>query len=572
MPLQVSVRRVSRRVLGKPCAPFRAVFAAFATRCFPLLYFLFATVAPCAIAQQDPAIQLRQEMQQRQRQEEVQAAPALPKPAVQPALAARPEDVAEPMPVLRSPAINIKANDLLGDSQIESLIAPYQRLDIGQQRISLLLRQLNAQLVTQGLVTSRATVVGVDPGANVLNIELLPGRIDAYTAGNQPLETGVQNAFPGQPSDLLVLQDIEQGVQQIQRLRRYQAEVRILPGQSSTTSLVDLLLTETKFSWLQLALDNQGAKATGRERTRASLSLDNTLGLLDNVGLTYLRSSRSEVGVAALAIPFGYNTWSASYAASRYRQDLPADLKERGGSSTATVAWNRVMHLSAAGRDMAELSLTSSDSWRKIDGIRLTPDQLAVVKAAFTGLRQGDGWRAWGELSASRGVPWLGATDDSDGLASADPHAQFTKFEAHAGLIYAPSADVGQYVGQLDAQTSRVGLYGTEQFRLGGMSTVRGFDEGAAFGDRGFVFRHEWRIKPSLLAVIDTQATPLVFVDHGSSRLVGGPTARLASAGAGMRFVARRWSADLLVARPIDHSSAMTDSRWHLHASLRIDL
>jgi len=244
-------------------------------------------------------------MQQRQRQEEVQAAPALPKPAVQPALAARPEDVAEPMPVLRSPAINIKANDLLGDSQIESLIAPYQRLDIGQQRISLLLRQLNAQLVTQGLVTSRATVVGVDPGANVLNIELLPGRIDAYTAGNQPLETGVQNAFPGQPSDLLVLQDIEQGVQQIQRLRRYQAEVRILPGQSSTTSLVDLLLTETKFSWLQLALDNQGAKATGRERTRASLSLDNTLGLLDNVGLTYLRSSRSEVGVAALAIPFG---------------------------------------------------------------------------------------------------------------------------------------------------------------------------------------------------------------------------------------------------------------------------
>ena len=502
----------------------------------------------------------------------MQTTPSLPKPVTQTELAARPEDVAEPLPVLRSPTIRITTNGLLGDEQRQALIAGYERLDLGQQRISLLLRQLNAQLATQGLVTSRATVTGVDPVANVLNIELLAGRIDAYTSSNHPLEAGVLNAFPRQPSDLLVLQDIEQGVQQIQRLRRYQAEVRILPGQSSTTSLVDLLLTETKPWWLQLALDNQGAKATGRERSRASLSLDNTLGLLDSLGLTYLRSRDSEVGVAALAIPVGYNTWSASYAASRYRQGLPADLKEKGGSYTATVAWNRVIHLSAAGRDMAELSLTSSDSWRQIDAIRLTPDQLAVVKAAFTGLRQGEGWRAWGEVSASRGMPWLGATDDSRGLASADPHAQFSKFELHAGLTYAPSADVGQYVGQLDAQTSRVGLYGTEQFRLGGMSTVRGFDEGAAFGDRGFVFRHEWRIKSSLLAAIDTQATPLVFVDHGSSRLVGGPTTRLASAGAGMRFAARHWSADLLVARPIDHRSAITDSRWHLHATLRIDL
>ncbi len=400
----------------------------------------------------------------------------------------------------------------------------------------------------------------------------MAGRIAGYGSDGKPLDPRIENAFPGKPNDPLVLEGIEQGVQQIQRLRRYQAEVRILPGQSPNTSLVDLMLTETKPWWLQVAADNQGAPETGRARGRATVSLDNTLGFLESIGLTYLRSSRSEVGIASIAVPYGYNTWSASYAASRYRQDLPFDLEEKGGSYTATLAWNRVLHLSAAGRDSVDVSLTSNDSWRKIGDVRLRDERLTVLRGSLVGLRQGNGWRAWGEADVARGLSWMGAIDDPGSLDSRAPHAQFTKFEAHGGLIYVPAADLGQYTSQIDAQTSPVGLYGIEQFRLGGFSSVRGYDEGTMSGDRGVLVRQEWAMKPFALDAVTARATPLVFVDAGWTKLVESATTRLVGAGAGLRFTGNKWGADFFLAKPISSSSNVNENSWHFYAALRIDL
>lgn len=529
-------------------------------------------IANLAFAQHDPAIQLQQEIKQQQRSSEVRPLEHSSATSPVPHLSSRPEDVPEATPVLGSPSISIESNGLLGDEQIQQIVAPYRQLSLGKQRIALLLRQLNAQLVVQGLVTSRAGIKRLDKQTNTLDIELLPGRIESYAADGLPAGQDLSHAFPSQDKNLLVLQDIEQGVHQIQRLRRYQAEVRILPGQSSDTSLVDVQLTEGESWWLQLSADNLGSQATGRVRERATVTLENALGVFDSIGLTYLRSHQSEVAIASLAVPQGYNTWSASYASSRYTQDLPAGLQEAGGSTTATLAWNRVLHLSAAGRDTAELALTHGDSWREIANITLIPNRLSVLKASFTRLRQGNGWRAWGELGISRGLPWFGAAEDSGALKSADPHAQFTKLEAHGGLIFAPSNGSGQYTGQIDAQMSTVGLYGTDQFRLGGLSSIRGYDEGAFSGDRGILFRHEWQFRPLALQAIDSQIKPLFFLDHGTARLIDGPTTRLSGAGAGVRLAAKHWGADVLVAKPLTHPSTIDANDWHVYATFRIDL
>ncbi len=536
------------------------------------LGILFGGLTLGAKAQQDPAIQLRQEMQQRQREESLQTLPSEPVLTEQPALQAHPEEVAEPEPLLHAPAITVQGNGLLDDETIASVTAPYRSLDLGRHRITLLMRQLNAQLVMRGLVTSRARIARMDARDNALAIDLVPGRIEDYASAGQPVEPEMRRAFPGEPQDLLVLQDVEQGVQQIQRLRRYQAELRILPGQTPDVSLIDVRLTEDKPWWFQFAADNLGSKSTGRERARATLALENTLGFLEGIGLTYLRSRDSEAAVATLAIPFGYNTLSASYAASRYTQDLPADLQEKGGSHTGTVAWNRVLHLSAAGRDAAELSLTYSDSWRKIDAYTLTPEQLTVLKASFVSIRQGNGWRAWGEFDVSRGLPWFGANSDSGQLPSAWPHAQFTKYEAHGGLIFQPASGIGQYIGQIDAQISRVGLYSTEQFRLGGMSTVRGYDEGLFSGDKGFLLRNEWQAAPWAIKAADAQAAPLLFADYGAARQIDSDIVRLAGAGAGLRFAGKRWNSEILAAKPVYHSAGIHNNSWHAYLTFRIDL
>ena len=494
------------------------------------------------------------------------------KDAGQPELAAEPESVPEPDPVLHSPSIALVDKGMLDDGWSQAVLDKYRPLDLGKQRVALLLRQLNAQLVVHGFVTSRARIKRADRQANVLEIELVPGRVESYSSEGKPVGESLLNAFPGKDKDILVLQDIEQGVQQIQRLRRYQAELRILPGQSPDASLVDIHLAEAKPWWFQFSGDNLGSRATGRNRARAVVSLENTLGFLESIGLTYLKSRESDATIASMAIPSGYNTWSASYAVSHFTQSLPADLQENGGSRTGTLAWNRVLHLSAAGRDAADVSLTRTNSQREIEGASLTPERLTVIRASISRLRQGDGWRAWGEFGLSRGVSWFGANDDSSTVDSADPHARFTKFEVHAGLSFKPKGDIGQYLGQIDAQTSRTGLYGSEQFRLGGMTTVRGYDEGAFSGDRGVLLRNEWHFSPKAIHALGGQVAPLGFIDHGVARVVNGSNTRLTGAGAGLRFSGKHWASDIFAARPLHHSSTIDAHGWQVHATFRIDL
>ena len=541
-------------------------FCGFVMRFSPL----FALWPIAVLAQPDPALQLRQENQSRQRQESLgEVLPSRSADAA-PALVESPAQVAEPQPLLRSPSILLRANDLVLPEALVPLLARYDGLDLGKQRITLLLRQLNAQLVRQGLVTSRARLVRLDAQTNTLEIELVPGRIEAIRQDGQPGGAGLATAFPGQADDLLVLQDVEQGVQQIQRLRRYQAELKILPGQSPDTSLLDVHLTESRPWWFQAAGDNLGSKATGRARARATLSLDNPFGYFEAISLTALKSRDSDAAVASVSVPFGYNTVSASWARSHFRQTLPGELREQGGSHTAMLAWNRVLHLSATGKDAAELSLSRNASEREIEGYALDPEKLSVVKFTMNRLRQGQGWRAWGELGVSRGVSWFGANADAGHLDAAAPHARFTKLEVHGGLLYQPDRPWGHYVGQFDAQTARTGLYGTEQFRLGGLSTVRGYDEGVFSGDRGLLLRNEWLFPAS--AVAGGSVTPLLFLDHGAARLIDGPVVRLTGAGGGVRLAAKHWAADLYAAHPLHHSAGIDARGWQLHATVRIDL
>jgi hemolysin activation/secretion protein len=536
-----------------------------------------SALAACAVplpstAQVDPAIQLRDEARQSQREADTQP-PRNPAPsAAQPALNESPADVAEVAAWLHSPRITVRGNPPVDQLELDRTLAPYRSLSLGQKRLELLIRQLNALLVRRGLVTSHARVSRVDSGANTLEIELLTGTIGAMKEDGKSLDAGLRNAFPSNEGDPLVLRDLEQGVHQIQRLRMFQAEMRILPGQSPTSSDLDLTLKQNKPWWLQLSLDNQGAESTGTRRSRGTLTWENPLGLLDSVAATYVRSDRSEAVLAAMSVPQGYNTWSASYAASRYRQPLPAGVEETGGSNSGSVAWNRALYLAADGRDSADLALTYSDAERRIAGISLTPERLTVARGTLTRVRQGAGWQAWGEGGAVVGLPWFGAIDDSDRLQRADAHAQFTKVELHGG-VSVTIADTGvQYAGQIDLQYSRVGLYGPEQFRLGGMTSVRGYQEGIVVGDYGYLFRHELQLPPQSVEAWNATLRPFAFIDHGSATPIAGSPLRLASAGAGMRANQKYGSVEIALAKPIDHSSTIVPDRWTLHFAIRIDL
>ena len=519
-------------------------------------------------ADADPARRLRDDARSRARQERLAPPPSLARQAT-PELDADPATVAEPGPAFVAQELALDGAGLLAEETVDALLAPFRPLALGRNRLALLVRRIDARLVEGGWITSHAAVTVFDPAARRIRIQVVPGRVAAWRLDGAPMPEGLRRAFPDNDAGALTLSDLEQGVHQINRLRLHQAEIKVLPGQTPGTSVVDLHLARREPWRFELGADNLGAEATGTARARAGLALDDTLGQLESFQLTGVHARTSDALLAALTVPQGYNLYSLTGSASRYAQKV-AGLTQAGGSRVWSVAWNRILWRGATGSTAFDLALSRSRSDRRLEGVPLTPERLTVLRAALgragplAGLHP-----AYVEAAMAQGLTILGAQRDAPDITRTDAHAQFLKAELHARLTV-KAGTAADYVFQFDAQHAARSLYGSEQFRLGGMGTVRGFAEGAVSGDRGYLVRHELRRAPWGIAEI--RLAPVLFLDHGEAALVGAASRRLAGAGCGLRLAFRQGAAELMAATAVSRPADVSERGVRFHFTLGIEL
>jgi hemolysin activation/secretion protein len=408
-----------------------------------------------------------------------------------------------------------------------------------------LLKRLTDAFVSSGYITTRAFLGPQNLESGVLTIRVQVGRISEYTLNGKPLgkrlkkdeksaggglltDAGSEWAFPAAPGDPLRLPDIDQGVSQINRLRRNQAEIQILPGQSPGDSVV--------------AISN-----------RPGDRLYYTLGV-DNYG--------------SFAMPYGRHTFSYTFSDSEYQQVIGTSALMYGRTLSHILGWNYTLDRSQAGITNLDATLSWRRTDREINNIELNPQHIAVLRVGANWLRKFVVNDAAGNITfdagIAEGLPWLEADHDPHGIGRDDAHSQFTKLDATASFTV-PLPKLGRvalaYRGTLSGQFTNVALYGSEQLYLGGMDTVRGFRSGEIAGDRGLYSRNEiaWLNVP---AWHDGRVEPYIFCDAGKASLVavpGFPT--LAGAGAGLRtqwlWHRQMLSAEALVGRALTQPAAL---------------
>ncbi|MDB5850749.1 MAG: Polypeptide-transport-associated domain protein ShlB-type, partial [Rhodoferax sp.] len=190
--------------------------------------------------------------------------------------------------------------DVLLDTQEFSRIAePFAGHKLGAAHIRLLLDRLNQALVKRGYFTSKAFVADQNLGEGQLTVSFLAGRIERVMFDGEAIapahwdHPGVRLALPFSAGDILKLQDVEQAVDQFNRVRGNQVQVQIQPGQEVGGSIVDFRNTPSAHRQYMLSLDNQGSPATGRWRTQGTVEQGNALGLMEtfSLGLTTSRDT-----------------------------------------------------------------------------------------------------------------------------------------------------------------------------------------------------------------------------------------------------------------------------------------
>lgn len=565
--------------------------ASLLRRAIAIAGWLVAVVGPAAaqvptaglVPPEDPAQRLLREQRQRELQREATQPPAQIESRVPVAPDTRVEDVEETATTFEIHRIEVEGNRVLSDAEVSAITAPFVGHRLGANRINLLLRRFTEAFVAGGYITTRAYLGQQNLASGVLRVTVVPGRVETFQlngkGGGWLTDAGTEWQFPA-PGDMLRLADLEQGVDQINRLRRNRAEMQILPGQTPGGSIVALTNNPGDRFRFNAGVDNYGSRVTGISRTRLGIDADNALGLQESLGMSYVGTVDTNAAVASAAVPFGYNTFSYTASLSEYQNTIGDTALLYGRSVGHTFGWNRVISRNQTGRQALDLTFTWRKSEREINNLQLDPQRLSVLRAAWSGLWRfaagGQQGYVTAEAGYSRGLSAFHATQDPGDIHRDEAHAQFNKLDASTTMqlplpLFADRLQLA-WRTQLVGQWTNVALFGSEQIYAGGMSTVRGFREGVIAGDRGAYLRNElaWANAPGIIGI---RMEPYLFLDAGETQYVATRQWQaVAGAGAGVRLSAQ-WAgqvftSELLVGAPLAQPAVLGPKRGVVLATL----
>lgn len=506
---------------------------------------------------------------------------------------ARPPTVIEvPQPATPAAAAGggcrgISRIELLGSTKLDGnaqakIVTPFLNRCLNTTDVEALLAAVTKAYIRRGFATARAYVPGQDLSQGKLQILVIEGKVSRVEFDNgktRQHRLWARGAFPGIEGQVLNLRDLEQGIDQLNRLQSHDAALDLRPGAEPGESIV-VIRDSSRFPIrLNATIDNYGVDSTGRTQGGLTLGLDSPFGLNDFLTFTHRQSyfpevpgdrNSSDSNSVFYSIPYGYVTVSAGYSGSRYRTFLPTPLATLKLSGTSDAVFGRVdwvARRTVAGQTALFANLTVKSSANFINGQKLTVSSrtLSVLDVGINQTFRAGGGIGSVSVGYSRGLNILGALDDPEDLPKDAPRAQFDKVTFGAGYSYGLSL-FSRSVGlssYLSAQWAPRPLYGTEQITAGGIFSVRGFYRGFLANDSGFVLRNDAGISLPITRIGKQAITlrPYIAMDFGgvSGSIAGLPHGVLGGGAAGITAVVGPILADVFAARPLFKPNIVPD-------------
>ena len=422
------------------------------------------------------------------------------------------------------------------------------------------LERLNGYFLDAGFVTTRAYITPQDLKSGSLEITVVEGTIeDIRLNDNSPGDRRrVRMAFVARPGDILNINDIDQGLAQMNRPRSVVATLNLVPGNEAGQTIVqiDEKLVSNPVRY-KLGLDNSGSQSTGTTKSTLGVDADNLLSMNETISVSHIGSADTNALAGSITLPIGHNTIEASSSYSDYLSDVDQFTQIFGRTDSRELKLTRFLFKTDTGDVKAEVSLAKKSTRRTINDLVLTPQRLTTARAGlkYSG-RLENGVSLSANLYLAAGTKLLNATRDA-GLDKTAPRAQFRKLQADGSVTvsHIPGMTIQTtYAGQLAPHP----LYSSEQISAGGQKSVRGFKGNAISGDSGFYAQTDV-IMPVPARFIPKAAEPYAAgvqvyggLDVGAARdLALGKTNLVAGGGGGMRMNFGGFSGEIGAGAPI---------------------
>ena len=418
--------------------------------------------------------------------------------------------------------IVIRNATLLSARQQQALIAPYIQRCLTLSEINALVHAISDWYMQRGYITSRAFLTEQDLSEGRLVIPVLEGKLESIRLeGGQPRL--LKMTFPSVIGRILNLRDIEQGMEQINRLRSTPVQIQIEPATRPGYSVVNLTATPQFPLSATVGFDNSGQKSTGVGQLSGSLTGNNLLGFADRWFISGGRSSafstwRDAQNVqAGVSVPWGYGLFDYSYSWSSYHSSFVNNgftWLSNGDNIAHRLNGSWVLFRNGDIKTGVQLGLNryASHNWLNNTLLQSSSRNITSLQAGLNHTQKIAGGVATLNPTFSRGMPWFNAEDDRQNGRDF-PKAQFRKWSL-SGSWQRPLTQKSAWLSSAYGQWSPDRLYGSERLTLGGESSVRGFKEQYLSGDTGGYLRNEVNVALFSLPGVGQVGT-LLAVDGG---------------------------------------------------------
>jgi hemolysin activation/secretion protein len=467
-----------------------------------------------------------------------------------------------------------------GDPQV--LIRPYVGRCLVADEVNALLGDLNRWYQKRGFTTTRAYAAEQDLTQGELVLRIITGRIDGYRYIDRPADDRLAAAFPGQAGDVLNVRDLEQGLENFNRIPSQEAKFQLYPGREPGTSDVVVELVEKKTWRVTAMVDNSGNKSMGHWRSNTELALDNLLLLNDQLALGYNRnlddgqlSATFEGLTLNYLISNGYHLFGVSAASFLTNFTAPGINQSyalRTSSNKAGLSYEYLFARDQSSKHsvISGLDYTSQHSYSQDFEISSQQRRLSVFYWGVKG-KHYLGNKVWDwQLRADQGTGLFDAMSTIPG--GTDPRYSLTK--AQTSLSVPLPENMGLWRSSFQWQSGKTTTPNLAQLYVGSRYNVRGFQDNSLFGSTGAWWRND--VESRSLNWGAVTATPYIGFDAGHVKPNASQSVsqhHLVGYALGLRVEQGKFKTDIAFTRAVSRPEEFnTESRerWLVHLSVAL--
>lgn len=402
-------------------------------------------------------------------------------------------------------AINVTGVVIFSPKVIQSITRHYINRCLSLAQINNLVAELSNLYLNSGYVTSRAYIVEQDLSDGSLELVVLEGVIEQIKSlENSLTDTQLALAFPVALLDKLNIRDLEQGLENLNRLGQNTTTLVLEPGEQQGGTIVGIQ-NQLQPNWRgSIGINNTGVESTGEYQADANFIYENLFGVNEsliatvssNVGEHILPVSISRSYSLVASLPLGYWQFGLSNSYFDYEQSVigtEINFLTHGTSFNSTLSADYTFYRDQVEKLQFSLAFSRKESRNFIEDVFLDTSSrtLYVWNAGATYIHHYPAGSLDAALHISKSVPWWDAKRE---LAAAEDDLQFTKYFIDVGF----SSQFSVFSHPVQMRNSLHLLYAPQEIlisegvNVGGRYSVRGFAQGGLAGYRGGYLRTDF--------------------------------------------------------------------------------